>query len=423
VFFTAKRLRLYLGALLIVQVCTLVSGVAVLRTARGHYTDFRSFYTAGFMLRTQQAAVLYDYPTEQRLQSVLAGFDRRALPMMSPPFTALLFVPLSYLRLNVAHLVWSGVSILLLLACIALLKPFLPTLSGRWRFAPALLLLSFLPVALVLLVGQISILILFLYCACFVALRRDRNFLAGLILSLALMKFQVALPVAVLFLFWRQWRFVGGFFTGGVLLTALSIRILGLAAFTSYLHSLYFMTHAVNGNPAVQLHFAILPYEMPNLYGLLFFLAGGAAWSHLLILAVSLALFVWAIRQRPSLSLALLTAMLVSYHLFFYDLTLLIMPLSLLADHLLGRLEPRTSQPRDYRLLITQVSLSALLLAPFARLLIAGDETCWMVLPVLGLTLFSGWWPSLHGLPQTAPLAQSALAPAAASGLPFHGLS
>ena len=122
------------------------------------------------------------------------------------------------------------------------------------------------------------------------------------------MKFQIALPVALLFLLWRQWRFVAGFLTGGAFLTVLSIRILGLTASTSYLHSLYFMTRSVNGDRATQLHFAILPFEMPNLYGFLFFLAGGAAWSHLLIVAASLALFVWTVRQRPSLSLALVTA-------------------------------------------------------------------------------------------------------------------
>lgn len=408
-FFTPKRLRLYLGALLVLQVCTLLSGLALLRTLRGHYIDFRSFYTAGYMLRTHQAALLYDYATEQRLQSALVSPAPRALPMMSPPFAALVFVPLSRLSFSAAHLVWSAINLVLLLACVPLLKPFLPTLSARWRPAPGLLFLSFLPAAIALLMGQLSVLLLLLYCACFVALRRDRNFLAGVILSLALIKFQIALPVALLFLLWRQWRFIAGFLTGGAILTALSIWILGLTAFSSYLHSLYWMTRTVSGDPATQLQFGILPHQMPNLYGLLFFLARGAGWSHLLILATSLALFVWTLRQRPSLPLALLTAMLVSYHLFFYDLTLLLLPLSLLADQLLSAPEPSASEPRDYRLLITQISLGALLLAPFLRLLIAGDQTCWLALPILGLALCSSWWPPLHGPPHPAALADPSL--------------
>ena len=409
-FFTSKRLKLYLGALLVLQVCTLISGIS---PVRGGFIDFRSFYTAGHMLRTGHATQLYDYAAEQLLQNTVVTPAPRALPMMSPPFTALLFVPLSLLSFWPAYTVFAIINILLLVACIILVKPFLTALSSRWNPTPALLFLTFLPAAIALLMGQLSILLLLLYSACFIALRRDRNFVAGLILSLALMKFQIALPIAALFLLWRQWRFFAGFLTGGAVLTALSLRILGADAFLPYLRSLFSMTRAVSADRYTQLHFAILPHEMPNLYGLLFVLARGAAWSHLLILAASLVLFLWTIRQRPSLPLALLTAMLVSYHLFFYDLTLLLLPLSLLADQLLRN--PTPEQPANRRLLITQISLGTLLCAPFIRLLIAADETCWLALPILALTLASTWWPALHGPPDPAPLAEPSLELAASS--------
>lgn len=410
-FFTQKRLKLYLGALLVLQAGTSISGVFALRLVHGRYIDLRSFYAAGYMLRTGHAAQLYNYAAERLFQNALVSPDPRALPMMSPPFTALLFVPLSRLTFLQAHIVWSAINLLLLLACIALLKPFLTTLSARWNAAPALLFLTFLPAAVALLVGQLSILLLFLYCACFVSLRRNHNLLAGLILSLALIKFQIALPVALFYLIWRQWRFTTGFLTGTAVLTALSIRVVGLAAFAQYLHSLYFMTSTVKADPIAQLYFGILPHQMPNLYGLLFTFTLGAPWSHLLILALSAALFAWTALQRPSLPLALLTAILVSYHLFFYDLTLLLLPLSLLFDHLLRVSDPTptTPQPRDYRLLITQISLATLLLAPFIRFLIAGDTTFLLALPILGLVLCSPSWPALHGPPGPTSLAEPSL--------------
>jgi len=404
VYFTPKRLKLYLIGLLVLQVCTLIAGIW---PVRGGYIDFRSFYTAGYMLRTGHASQLYDYSAEQIFQSALASADPRALPLMSPPFTALPFVALSVLSFWHAYIVFAVINLLLLVACIPLLKPFLTALSAPWNSAPALLILSFLPAGIALLMGQLSILLLLIYCACFVALRRDRNFLAGLILSLGLMKFQIVLPIAALFLLWRQWRFFAGFLTGGTLLTAISLRMLGVSAFTSYLHSLFAMTRAVHADRYLQLHFAILPNQMPNLYGLLFILARGAAWSHILILAVSLVLFIWTARQRPSLPLALLTGMLVSYHLFFYDLTLLLLPLSLLADHLLRTPATDPAQPTSRRLLITQICVGALLLAPFIRLLIANDVTCLLALPILALVVASPWWPSLHGPPSPAPLAES----------------
>lgn len=390
-FFTSKRLKLYLGALLLLQFCTCL---AFISPVRDRYIDFRTFYASGYMLRTGHAAQLYNYAAEQAFQSALVSPDPRALPMMSPPFAALPFVPLSYLGFWPAYIVFAALNILLLLASLILLKPFLTTLSTRWSAAPLLLFVSFLPAAVALLMGQISLALLFILCACFVVLRRSHDLLAGLILSLALIKFQIALPIALLFLLWRQWRFIAGFLAGSALLTALSIRILGLSNFSEYLHSLYSMTHNTTADRASQFHFGIIPSLMPNLYGLIFFITRGASWSHILILAISLALFIWAAVQRPSLSLALLTAMLVSYHLYFYDLTLLLLPLILLADHLLRT--PATAHPRNTRLLITQISLGALLLLPLIRFFIPVNQSCLLAIPILALVLFSPWWPTLH---------------------------
>jgi hypothetical protein len=404
VFFTKKRLKLYLGALLALQVCTLLTGIPIIAC---RYIDFRAFYTAGSMVRMGNAAQLYDYATEQRFQSALVRPETRALPFMPPPFTALPFAPLSLLSFWHAYFAFAIVNMVLLLACIALLRPFLTALSARWKLAPALLILSFRPAAIALLMGQLSIMLLLICCGAFVCLRRDRNVAAGLIFSLALMKFQIALPVAVLFLLWRQWRFIAGFLTGSAVLTALSIYLVGMPGFVAYLHSLFSMTSSVTADRAIQLHFAILPEQMPNLYGLLFTLTGGAAWSHMLILAVSVVLFAWTALQRPSLPLALCTAMLVSYHLFFYDYTLLLLPLPLLADHALRN--PAPTSPRNYRRFVTQISMGTLLVSPVLRFFIAGDSTCWLVLPILALTLASTWWPALDGPPQPAPLADPAL--------------
>lgn len=172
------------------------------------------------------------------------------------------------------------------------------------------------------------------------------------------------------------------------------------------------MTSAVSGDPVNQLRFAIIPEQMPNLYGTIFMFTRGAAWAHVLILAISFALFVWTARQRPSLPLALLTAMLVSYHLFFYDLTLLVLPLTLVADHLLRTADPASSP--SLRLMTTRVSVGMLLLSPMLRLLTGANDAWLLTLPMLALTVSSTWWPCLHGRPDPAPVADEAvgLAPA-----------
>jgi hypothetical protein len=404
VFFTRKRLRLYLGALLVLQLCTLISGISI---ARSRYIDFRTFYTASFMLRTGHAPQLYDYPSEQLFQSALVSPEPRALPLMSPPFAALPFAPLSRLGFWSAYFIFAAFNILLLLASLVLLKPFLATLSARWNTAPLLLFLTFLPAAIALIMGQLSFVLLAILCACFVLLRNQRDLLAGLLFSLALIKFQIALPIALLFLIWRQWRFFAGFLSGGTILTLISLWIIGPGNFPAYLHSLFSMTQAVTAAHSTQLHFGIIPSLMPNLYGLVFTLTHAAPWGSILILALSLLLFCWTAFQRPSLSLALLTTMLISYHLLFYDLTLLLLPLSLFADHLLRNPAPTpvTAPSHNIRLLITQISVGALLLATFIRYLISVDESCLLAIPILALTLCSTWWPALHGAPEPALLA------------------
>ena len=76
------------------------------------------------------------------------------------------------------------------------------------------------------------------------------------------------------------------------------------------------------------------PRRMPNLYGIFFTLTPTNRLAITLTIAASLLLLAWAATRKPSLPLALLVAILVSYHLYPCDLTLLLLPISLLCDRL-----------------------------------------------------------------------------------------
>ena len=178
--------------------------------------------------------------------------------------------------------------------------------------------------------GQLSLVLLLLYCACFVALQSGRPILAGICLALAFVKFQIALPVALLFLLWRQWRFFAGLLIGAVALTLLSLRITGVAATRAYLYSLLTMSQA-SSTGAGQTKYAMFSAQMTNLYGLL----------HTILLRRPLVALSHRPSSRsrccsgqpcnsPSLPLALLASLLVSYHLYLYDLTLLLLPMLLI---------------------------------------------------------------------------------------------
>ena len=322
-FLTKGRLRLYLGALLLLQI---VSCARLFPFARAGQTDFRTFYTAGHMLRA--GGDLYNYDSELSQQSALVSPNGYALPFMSPPYIALLFLLFSLFSYWPAYLLFAAFNLCLCAIAVKIMRPHLPALNSRWRPLTPLLFLSFMPFAVALSLGQVSILLLLLYCACFSAIQSSKPILAGIFLSLALIKFQVALPIALLFLLWRQWRFLTGFLTGAAALTLLSILITGPRAFEAYGRSLFFMSHAAS-NPAGEAKYGMFPAQMPNLYGFFHTLSGGAPWGVALTILCSLLVLFWAARQQPSLTLALLAAILISYHLYLYDLTLLLLPMTL----------------------------------------------------------------------------------------------
>jgi hypothetical protein len=389
-FLTAKRLRLFLGALLVLQIA---SGLGCLPYVHRGYIDYRTFYTAGRMVASGQSAHLYDYDTEQRLQSAFVTPDVHALPFMSPPYTALLFAPLSRTGFRSSYLIFFFLNLLFAGLAVTILLPRLPSLSARWAPAPALLFLSFLPLGIALMFGQLSIALLLIYCVCFAALEDQRPFLAGLILSLALVKFQIALPVALLFLVWRRWRFVAGFLSGALSLAIISIHLTGRRILMAYAHSLFDMSRKIS-TTAAQSRYAIFPVQMPNLFGLFHFISKETHWATLLTAACSLIVLGWAMTQRPSLPLALLAGLLVSYHLYIYDLTLLLLPISMFADRQCAVPRSRgASQATDtgaFRIAEWRTSgavyaTACLLIAPIARFLIAWNVIYLLAIPVAAL--------------------------------------
>ena len=386
-FLTAKRLRLYLGALLVLQIA---SGADCLPYVHRGYIDYRTFYTAGRMVISGQSSRLYDYATEQHLQSAWVTPNAHALPFMSPPYAALLFAPLSWPGFRISYLIFFSLNLLSAGLAIKVMGPHLSSLSARWAPAPTLLFLSFLPLCIAVMFGQLSVLLLLVYCICFAALEDKRPFLAGLVLSAALVKFQIVLPVALLFLAWRRWRFVVGFLSGAFPLALVSVSLTGWDVLTAYFHSLFAMSQEISKS-AAQFRYAIFPVQMPNLFGLFHSLFVETRWATILTVVCSMLVLGWAMTQRPSLPLALLAGLLVSYHLYIYDLTLLLLPISVFVNQQCATPRLRSISPAmdtgpsrhaEWRATAGIYTTACLLIAPVARLLIAWNIIYLLVIPV-----------------------------------------
>lgn len=403
-FFTRKRLKLYLAGLFIVQLATCLGFRSSVQSGA---IDLRVYYTAGYMLRTGQTSRLYDLASEKLLQNQLVAPMPAALAFFAPPFAALPFAPLS--RFSYRHAFWLlfAINLALLLLAARILQPLLSALTLRWPPLPFLLFLTFIPAGLTLAMGQLSILMLLFFSMSYSLLQHSRPVLAGLLLSLALIKFQIALPAALLFLLWRQWRFLLGFLGGSSLLAALSVLLAGARECRLYLQSLLSsagpLAAASAGTNNVSVH------RMPNLYGLLATLTGRNHLALLLTLAASAALIAWAASRRPSLPLALLVSVSTGFYLFPCDLTLLLLPITLLCNRLFTEDEPPPTSPasphphlnwlQKHRRDLLFCALGTFLIAPALIEVIANNLIFLLALPVLALALCPYDWSTL-ALPQ-----------------------
>ena len=314
------------------------------KALRGH-ADFRQLYVAGYMVRTGHRTQLYDYAAQAYFQNTLVSNDERALPFIRPAYQALMFVPFSLLPYRTAYLGFLLLNVLLLALAFLILQPRLRGLSRVWPGLPPALFLGFYPVALALMQGQDSILLLALLAAALVSLERNRDLTAGALAGVGLFKFQIVVPIVLLFLLWRRWRFVKGFMFSAILVGLLSFITSGWAETVVFVHSLLSVGAGLPAVPG-EINFPLRINIMANLRGLIYGLASLRApqrWLQVTTLLLS-SLVVISVRARgrqqpggDALVLAITAGVVVSYYLFIHDLSILLIPIVLTLDRFISR--------------------------------------------------------------------------------------
>lgn len=299
--------------------------------ARIETTDFLNFYVGATIVREGNARTLYQGETQQLvLQSILGR--RVAEYYLHPPFEAAALVPLSYLRIERAFVVWTllnaallGLLPMLLAGCVSLVarRPYL----GLLGFA-------FPPVLASLTLGQDSILMLFFITAAYLLSVNKRDFAAGLVLALATVKFQIVLILALLLLVSRRFRLIGGFIAGSAALAVVSVMVTGRSQIVEYFRFVRrFDLHNGYGN--------VNPASMMNWRGLL----AGLGWAdHLrlystigsvILVALGMVSSRWIRSTRNielGFSLYLAIALAASPYNYFQDATILLLPIFLVMD-------------------------------------------------------------------------------------------
>ncbi|HXH48500.1 MAG TPA: glycosyltransferase family 87 protein [Terriglobia bacterium] len=314
--------------------------------------DFSIFYTAAKMIQHGQGAQLYDIAAQGRMESALypkVTTRGGTLIYDHPPFEALLYLPLAYVSYATAYIIWLVISILLLLLAVRLLSPCMTEIKAAWAPLPILLFLSSFPVFVGLLQAQDSILLLLIFTLVFISLKKGREFRGGIFLAIALFKFQYAVPFLVPFILWRRWKFFGGFVVSSVVLFLVSLPVAGFRGTLSYATFLLNLLKGVSSH-GVQYSLGFLPNTVPNIRGAVEMMAPSVlpqSFQKPIIVLLSGLAVLWVARQWPlgrtlsdkafdlGFSLALVTSVLVSYHVLLHDLSLLLLPFVLVLNRIL----------------------------------------------------------------------------------------
>ena len=311
------------------------------RIAKGD-PDFTVFYTAGKIVRAGLGSKLYDPRTQQAVQQEFAtnsDIRRGALPYIHPPFEALLFLPLTFLPYRVAFMVWNLVNLGLLFIVAWLMRGSLSTLRRVPAWALVLISLAFFPIFANFHQGQDAILLLLLLVLSFRALEADAMFAAGCWLGLGMFKYHLILPLVLILGVWRGKKLVAGFAAVASAAVVLSVGMVGWSGALQY--------PAYAGRVVSEPAFGGIPLrQLPNLLGLVagWPLTEKAGWPVLLVVGVgTVALLIVVARTRDlandtamfrlSMSCAVIAALLAGFSTNSYDLSLLVLPLVLVADY------------------------------------------------------------------------------------------
>lgn len=356
----------FFRALLIVSLAAIVGmHIWVLFTYRGKirqgYPDFIAFYAVGKCIQRGLRSQLYQLDTQARLQQEFAPAlqqRNKLFPWIHPAFEALALWPLAYLRYLPAYWVWNALSAVALAGFVVVLRPFLPKLRSLSVSLPFLCAFAFFPVFDCLAQGQDSVFLLLLFGLAFVSVKRKQDWAGGSWLGLALFRYQLVLPVLVVFAWQRKWKILGGCAAVGFALAAVSAVVVGWKSLLSY------PSVVLACNRMLQSSGTKWNQAMPTLRGTVDRLLGAGTLSGaVVIFAISAALLIasaWCGQPDPQhpdfdlrFSLAIVVSTMISYYLFAHDLTLLLLPLLLSAEWLCSPVHRGTGR----RLLLVSVCL------------------------------------------------------------------
>jgi hypothetical protein len=357
--------------------------------------DFPPLYASAQMVREGQASRIYDLEAENSY--IHRTSDVKRPPNNHLPYENLIFIPFTYLRFQPAHICWTLLSVAMLAFVALMMRDLWPDTAS---FGLTLLtILAFFPVWYCLLQGQDSVLLLLLFALSFWLYRRERDDLAGFVLALGLFRPQLVLPFAFVMFLAGKWRFLRGLIPGVLFVVALSVWIVGFHGMADYTRILISQGTQSSANTLVE-QWHVQPSLMTTWRGLLWISlpssVPGLVQTLLLLAGTSFGLL-WAangIRSAEdgatldlAFALAVAVVVLVSYHSFLHDFSLIVLPVLIV-----GNLVPRwtgLTQGGAYSILMVGFLL---FLTPLYLVLLVTAKLGLLILPTIAGLWMAGRW-------------------------------
>jgi hypothetical protein len=321
-------------------------------------TDFLGFYTAGNIYLAGEMDRLYDFHAQYIFQKKIVGLSDFSAPCLfvNPPFTAPFFSLFSRSSYLSGLLLWWLAGLIALFFSVYLLRSELKSLEHHSSSKLFRMCFLFFPSLCWFMYGQNTAFSLFLYTLFFVTLRKNRDYLAGFVLGLLLYKPQLLIGPIVAVIAGRRWFALFGSMTSGLILLTAGYLLSPAAVFEYVNMSTQFFT-ILRPNPDIDVLISLklgestyYPFVWGNqgFWGFSVLLLdniwknGSNILSSVLITGgVGFLISMWLrLPCTPgtrswdfAMAVTFVLGLLLSPHLFIYDMMLLLLPLAIIWGH------------------------------------------------------------------------------------------
>jgi glycosyl transferase family 87 len=292
-----------------------IFSLAWFRASRPETFDFPAFYSAARLWESGNNP--YDLKAQCNVQIPIRGSD--CLPMAHAPILLPFVSLVSNDNFILSYWRWSAVLVFVWALCVLPIHLFTDSLKY------SLQALLFIPALVGIMLSQETPFLLMAVLLWAFLLLRNQDVWAGLALSLIVIKPHLALLLGVPLLFSRLRAFLG-FACGSLLLAVYSLFLVGVDGLRGMVQIGAIMAQGKG--------FGVSQDKMFNVAGLLVRTGLNPRWSWLFfILGLVFISYLWRKGITASfLSIGMMIALLISPHLHFHDLSLLLVPALLLSS-------------------------------------------------------------------------------------------